>query len=176
MKLFYKQNDLLLTIFFLISAHQIQAIVICNSDKDCEPTECCLLYRDHVDSESYCVPQIFCNKKVGGGSCFDVKECYSGCCVGMKCRTAEFCFDRYITPIVNGAALTVFLLLLCILSCCYACRMSGRQKRLQQEIYLVRYRLSQLLPRTQNNTTSNANTPISNSNIQRENNNTPGNS
>ena len=132
-----------------------KGITICDKDGDCSSGDCCFMTTEVSIRDNYCVPSVFCNKKVGGGSCMDPKECYSGCCVGMQCRSAEFCFDRYITPIVNGAALTLFLLFLCVLSCCYACRLSSRQKRLEQEISLIRYRLTQLMRATERNSQQN---------------------
>eukprot|EP00831_Metopus_contortus_P030449 TRINITY_DN24965_c0_g1_i2.p3 TRINITY_DN24965_c0_g1~~TRINITY_DN24965_c0_g1_i2.p3 ORF type:complete len:132 (-),score=13.94 TRINITY_DN24965_c0_g1_i2:35-430(-) len=96
------------------------------------------------NAEDYCVPAIFCNKKAGGDGCMDPKECYSECCVGLQCKSAEFCFDRYITPIVNGAAISLILLVVCIASCCYACRLSSKQRRMEEEMEQITRRLARL--------------------------------
>lgn len=123
----------------------VWTVTDCSSDSDCDSSECCLLSGSDSALYNYCVPQVFCNKKVSGDSCMDPKECYSDCCVGMTCRSEDFCFERYITPIVNGASFTMLLLVACIASCCYACRLSHRQRRLEQEADLIKYRLTLML-------------------------------
>ena len=139
-------------LFLLILFISVYCETLCIQDSNCTQDECCFLARNQPEADSYCVPSLFCNKQVGGGFCLDDKECYSDCCVDMQCKTAEFCFDRYVTPIIDGATVCVCLLFVCIFSCCYACRLSSQQKRLQQEIYLIKYRLAQLLPLRESST------------------------
>ena len=134
---------MLLLVVLVIRAGEVLS---CKEDKECDEGECCFFDRNQPNSDNRCVPSIFCNKQLGGGFCLDSKECYSDCCVDKQCRTAKFCFDRYKAPIIDGATICVFLLFLCIFSCCCACRLSDEQKKLQQKIYLTKYRLAQLLP------------------------------